>query len=300
MRIVVTDTTMSGMAMNPVAGPFERGSKMPEDRLEREIATWRLPDDRRPLLDRIESMVRPALFAGHFGVSFTRFVCGFQYHLGGEQDTRELADLAHVTRNDHILDVCCFLGGPAVQLAHQIGCKVTGVDVSVGTVVAANCIAGIAGLSDLARFVAADASSLPFPDASFSVVWCQGSLEHNQGWLSEFDRVLKSHGRLALTFQTRGPSAQSPGGPFSRWTLSDLEELLLEMGYKVERAQDITERDIEIGWKALDRKLTRLEGEFARALGEEWVHQAHRSFHEEIVAMRSGKWGNGRIIAAKT
>ena len=80
------------------------------------------------LQGRLEAMIRPALFAGHFGTSFTRCVCGLQYHLGGAQDTAELASLADISADDHVLDVCCLIGGPALQLAEQCGCRVTGID----------------------------------------------------------------------------------------------------------------------------------------------------------------------------
>jgi ubiquinone/menaquinone biosynthesis C-methylase UbiE len=247
------------------------------------------------LVDRINEIVRPALFAGYFGVSITRMVTGIQYHLGGEIDTRELAELVGVTPEDLVLDVCSFLGGSAVQLAEAYNCKVTGLDKSKNCVAASNRIAELVNLDRL-DFLVGDAASMPFEGACFTVVWSQASLDHDDRWLREFDRVLVPGGRLALTLAIRGtdPNEESP-----RWTLQDAVNRIKALHYQVDRVEDISERDIQIGWKALDEKLFQHHDMFAEALGEEWVRTAHRQFVEEIRKMREGRWGNGRIIAIK-
>lgn len=256
---------------------------------------WKLPDG-GTLLERIEKMIRPALWAGYFGSSAARFVCGLQYHLGGEKDTEDLARLASLTSNDHVLDVCCFVGGSAIQLADSFRCKVTGIDISEACIVAANRIAELSGLSHLAYFRMADAGNLPFEDGRFTVVWNQASLEHYGVWLREFDRVLVPGGRLALTFEigTNHPEEDSRG-----WRLQDVAHFVERLGYSIEHAEDITQRDIEIGWKPLDKRLSEQEEEFSRVLGEDWVQNAHKEFANEIERMRKGEWGNGRIVAQK-
>ena len=67
----------------------------------------------------------------------------------------------------------------------------------------------------------------------------------------------------------------------------------------MDHAEDITERDIELGWKVLDRKLSEKEGDFTAVLGKDWVRYAHREFAGEIKRMRQGSWGNARIVATK-
>jgi ubiquinone/menaquinone biosynthesis C-methylase UbiE len=255
------------------------------------LTNWTLPDG-QDLLDRVELMIRPALLAGHFGKSFTRFVSGLQYHLGGAQDTRELAQLAGLSDADRVLDVCCFIGGPAIQLADSIGCRVTGIDLDAAAIAAATRIADVTGLSRLLKFEVANAGDLPFSNESYSVVWNQCSLEPNEHWLQEFDRILESGGRFAFTFQRKGKSDQ-------RWTLDHMTSLLQGMGYVVTHADDITERDIEIGWKALDSKLSELESEFRSVLGDEWVKKAHQEFRSEVEKMKNGEYGNARIVATK-
>ncbi len=225
---------------------------MVDAKLQEMMSTWSLSDVGN-LQDRLEEMVRPALLAGYFGKSFTRFVSGLQYHLGGAQDTAELASLARVSANDHVLDVCCFIGGPALQLAE---------------------------LSSLVDFRVAKASALPFEDGAYTVVWIQCSLDSDELWLKEFDHVLAPGGRFAFTFQRRGNDDK-------RWTLAELTALLRGLGYNINHADDITQRDIEIGWRALDGRLSKREDVFSAALGPGWVRSARREFRRELENMES-------------
>jgi hypothetical protein len=81
--------------------------------------------------------------------------------------------------------------------------------------------------------------------------------------------------------------------------LQDAVKHIKALHYQVDHEENISERDIQIGWKALDEKLFQQHDVFAKALGEEWVRAAHKQFVEEIRKMREGRWGNGRIIATK-
>jgi ubiquinone/menaquinone biosynthesis C-methylase UbiE len=267
-------------------------------KLAKIIETWQSPhlDGPGSCLPAIEKMIFPALVQGFFGSSPTLIVSGLQYHLGGEQDTKELARLAGISHSDKVLDVCCFLGGPAIQLAESFGCQVTGIDRSENCIVAAQKISSLCRLDHLLEFYVADAQNLPFKGDQFSVVWNQGSLDHDEAWLKEFDRVLKPEGRLALTFAIRGknPNKDSP-----KWTLETIGKLVKKLGYSLDHLEDITARDIEIGWKGLIQELQRKEGTFVKALGKDWVQKAHQKFTDETEQMKAGIWGNGRMVATK-
>jgi ubiquinone/menaquinone biosynthesis C-methylase UbiE len=258
------------------------------------INNWKLPEG-DSLNQRINEMILPTLIKGFFGTSSTMIVGGVQYHLGEEKDTEELADLAKITSRDRILDVACFLGGPAIQLAERHNCKVTGIDISRKHVTAANKIASLCELNHLVNFQVADARNLPF-NREFTVVWSQCSLAHNDKWLQEFDKVLQKKGRIALTFAIKkdNPDKNSP-----KWALQDFAEKITNLGYSILHQDDITERDIEIGWKNPDKKLVKQKEVFTKAFGEEWVNKTHNKFLHEIQLMRRGQWGNGRIIAVK-
>jgi len=258
---------------------------------------WQLPAG-DTLLERVERMVNPHIWAGRFGESATIMVLGLQYHLGGHQDTTELAELCGIGTQDRVLDTCCFMGGPALQLAETYGCTVTGFDLWDAPLWAAQRIAQLCDLRDRLHYVKADAGAIPFRDESFSVVWNQCSLEHDPAWIGAFDHVLAPGGRMALTFQHCGKT-RDPDDPFGRWSIGDLCGRLQARGYAILHADDISERDIAIGWQAMINRLRSERKTFAARLGEEWVHQALSEFEGEIVRMRAGAWGNGRIVAQK-
>jgi hypothetical protein len=80
----------------------------------------------------------------------------------------------------------------------------------------------------------------------------------------------------------------------------DVVRFVEDLGYSVEHAQDITKRDIEMGWTVLEQKLAEREQEFTWLLGADWVRQAHAEFARGIAEMQRGEWGNGRIVARKS
>jgi len=249
-------------------------------------------------IEAVERMVQPVLLEGLFGTSYTRIISGLQYHLCGEFDTRELADLAGVKSDDIVLDQCCFIGGPAIQLAKEYGCKIVGIDLMESAIRAANKIAALTNLSSLINFQVADASNLPFQDNYFTVVWNKCSLSHDEKWIDELDRVLQPQGRMALTFQLAG-NQRNLDDSYGRWTLDDLENILKKKGYSIIDKTDITKRDIECGWLLLIKKLQDNKGLYTSAFGCEWVGKAQADFRVCINDFRSRKLGNGRIVAQK-
>jgi len=190
------------------------------------------------------------------------------------------------------------MGGPALQLSETYGCTVTGVDLWDTPLWAAQRIAHTCDMRDQLFYVKTNVATLPFSDASFSVVWNQCSLEHNPAWIAAFDRVLAPGGRMALTFQHCGKT-RDPADPFGRWSIEDLCGMLRARGYAIQHAEDISERDIEIGWREMIVRLERERAAYCRRFGDDWVRQARAEFEGEIARMRAGAWGNGRIVAQK-
>jgi len=105
--------------------------------------------------------------------------------------------------SSEILEVASGSGGPALFMARETGCRVTGVDLNDAGVAAANAAAADQGLSDHARFVQGDAREpLQFDDESFDAVVCIDSINHmydRAQVLGEWHRVLRSGGRLVFT-----------------------------------------------------------------------------------------------------
>ena len=90
--------------------------------------------------------VRRDTYGEDFGQS--SWVTGDEY--------RRFARLLELAAADHVLDVGCGSGGPALLLARELGCRVTGVDVNEAGVRAGRTLARQAGLDDTAHFLRAD------------------------------------------------------------------------------------------------------------------------------------------------
>ncbi|QFG03003.1 class I SAM-dependent methyltransferase [Tepidiforma bonchosmolovskayae] len=139
-----------------------------------------------------------------------------QFHMGGLRATRELARLAGVGPGDRVLDLGCGLGGPARVLAAEFGCEVTGVDLSPEFVRSAAVLTEACGLGERAAFRVADATALPFADASFDVVFTQHvvmNIADRRAFWSEAYRVLRPAGRFAFFDVIRGPNPAEPAYP---------------------------------------------------------------------------------------
>ena len=130
-----------------------------------------------------------------------------QFHSGGTEATRLLAQRAAITAADHVLDVGGGFGGPARLLAEQVGCHVTVVDLTEGYLRVGEKLTERAGLADLVEFQQGNALDLPFADNRFDVVWTQHAsmnIADKAGLYAQIHRVLRPGGRLALHDATLG------------------------------------------------------------------------------------------------
>ena len=125
-----------------------------------------------------------------------------QDHYGGYEATDTLARAGGFSREHRVLDVCCGLGGPARWIAHQIGCAVTGLDLTPSRIDSARRLTTRVGLERLVDFVQGDATAMPLPDGRFDRVYGQEAWVHipdKERLLAECHRVLKPGGILAFT-----------------------------------------------------------------------------------------------------
>jgi SAM-dependent methyltransferase len=113
------------------------------------------------------------------------------------------ADLAHVGRDSHVLEVGSGSGGPAVYLAAARGCRVTGIDINGHGIKNGERLAAAKGVADRVTLHVADASKpLPFPPATFDAVLSNDTMCHLTNRLevlAEWHRVLKPGGRMLFT-----------------------------------------------------------------------------------------------------
>lgn len=113
-----------------------------------------------------------------------------------------LIEKVHLAAGQTLLDVGCGVGRPAIRLSRRTGSSVTGITVSADQVARATRLADQNGVADRVRFQRADATMLPFDDASFDAAWAFESLLHmpdRMRVLREIWRVLRPGGRFVLT-----------------------------------------------------------------------------------------------------
>src|SRR5262249_7091058 len=157
-----------------------------------------------------------------------------------------------------VLDVGCGSGGPALFLARETGCRVTGVDVSEPGIQAGLTLARQAGLDGTVHFRRADACEpLSFPDGAFDAIVCMDAMCHmpDRGrLLGEWHRVLRPGGRMLYTdpVVVTGPvsngelATRSSTGYFEFCPPGVNERLIREAGVELVRTEDVTQNEVEV------------------------------------------------------
>lgn len=262
--------------------------------LQSAMDSWRLTDG-ADVQAQIAAMLERLLAARLLRASPCAVLLGEQYHLGGAEDTRRIAEALGVSDADRVLDLACYVGGPTRQLAREYGCRVLGVDISEEHVAIADRLTQLCRLADRVRFVCCDAESVPEPDGVFTAAWSQCSFPSDLSWLTEIHRLLVPGGRVVFTgLIRRGELSDS-----SRYSLGELRERVAALGFRVLSAEDISDFDLEYGWYPAKRKLRENEKRYCHLMGEAWVRQAHAELDIDIESWRSGREGNGRVLAVK-
>ncbi|MEP6594765.1 MAG: methyltransferase domain-containing protein [Ginsengibacter sp.] len=112
-----------------------------------------------------------------------------------------LAKHANILKGDMVLDAGCGLGGSAIWLVKNIGCKVTGISLSEQQVTQANVFAQKEAVEHLVTFRQNDYTNTGLADESFDVVWAVESVCHvrdKSEFIREAFRLLKKGGRLIV------------------------------------------------------------------------------------------------------
>jgi SAM-dependent methyltransferase len=175
-----------------------------------------------------------------------------EFHIRGRAATLELARAASVDSGKRVLDVGSGVGGSSRCLAREFGCRVTGVDLTDEYCRAAAMLSDRIGLSELVDYHQGDATNLPFPDASFDIVWTEHvamNIPDKPKLYREMYRVLKPGGTLAIHDILAGPSgpvlfpvpwARTPESSFLA-TPDEMRSLLEAAGFNVASWSDTTD-----------------------------------------------------------
>jgi ubiquinone/menaquinone biosynthesis C-methylase UbiE len=138
-----------------------------------------------------------------------------EFHIRGDVATKELIKLSAFTSHMHILDVGCGIGGSTRRLAHETGCRVTGIDLSDEYIDTAQRLTQLLNMQERVKFHATSALALPFDDNSFDGVWSlqmNMNVEDKLSWLKETYRVLKP-GERAVLYEVCGNKNSPPYFP---------------------------------------------------------------------------------------
>ncbi len=150
---------------------------------------------------------------------------------------------------DRVLELGCGVGHLIAWLGRHAPARYLGVDLSLTTVRAAR------DANSAQRFSAADAERLPFRDASFDRVACNGSGHHFldlPAALREAHRVLKPGGRLVMFEPIATPLANAVRGTLLRRSRF---ESPADLAHKHEFSRAIVERTLsEAGFREVSSR----------------------------------------------
>jgi cyclopropane fatty-acyl-phospholipid synthase-like methyltransferase len=163
-----------------------------------------------------------------------------------ENENKLLAKLAAIKQNDEVLDAGCGVGGSAIFLAKQFGCRVTGITLSKKQVDSCYKNAEKHSVSDHVKFICGNFTKMDFADETFDVVWAIESACYapdKKELLKEFKRVLKTGGRLIIAdgFLKDEVLSKRENRKFNKWInswgmpnlsrISEFQQYLNELNY---------------------------------------------------------------------
>jgi SAM-dependent methyltransferase len=239
--------------------------------------------------EQVLAQVREAAFGEDIGQN--SWVTASEY--------RRFIEALRLTSESHVLEVASGSGGPALHLARQAGCRVTGIDANPNGVATATRAATQAGLTLRLNFSVADATRpLPFDAETFDALLCIDSMNHfpaRSDLLLDWHRLLKSGGRAVFTdpvvvsgLVTNDELARrSSVGLFVFAPRGLNEELIVKAGFKLVSQLDLTENAALVSrrWREARQRfrddLLRIEGDERFDGVQEFLSEVHRLTSEK-------------------
>jgi ubiquinone/menaquinone biosynthesis C-methylase UbiE len=187
-----------------------------------------------------------------------------EFHVRGAAVSKELAESISL-EGATVLDVGCGLGGPCRMLADEYNCQATGIDLSNEYIRTAKELSKLVKLDSKTSFIQGDATSLPFDDNTFDVVWTQHvqmNIPDKNKLYSEISRVLKPGGHfLYYDILKKGEGEVNYPMPWAStsdmsflFKETDMDEYLTQYGLTKEQSNDQTQAGVNF-FNALVAKL---------------------------------------------
>ena len=119
----------------------------------------------------------------------------------------EMMQVANLTKQDHVLDAGCGVGGTLIHFAKKVGCTGVGITLTPHQADKANENAKKEGVDHLVSFQVMDYCETSFKDESFTLITGMESIcyaEPKMAFLKEAKRLLKTGGRIAIADNLQG------------------------------------------------------------------------------------------------
>jgi SAM-dependent methyltransferase len=124
-----------------------------------------------------------------------------EFHIGGREATAHAVAKMDLGAGMVVLDVGCGIGGAARYIAAQIGCRVTGVDLTPEFITAARRLTELTGLDGKIAFEVASALDMPFDDGAFDAaltLHVAMNIPERAALYGEIARVMKPGAALCI------------------------------------------------------------------------------------------------------
>lgn len=124
-----------------------------------------------------------------------------EFHIGGRKATERAVAKLSLSKDHHVLDIGCGIGGAARYMANLAGCRVTGIDLTPEFIAVAQGLTERTGLGDKVSFETASALDMPFEDATFDAaitLHVAMNIMDRNALYSEIGRVMKPGATLCI------------------------------------------------------------------------------------------------------
>jgi ubiquinone/menaquinone biosynthesis C-methylase UbiE len=213
-----------------------------------------------------------------------------EFHVRGRKATLEFARDVGFEKEMQVLDVGSGIGGASRFIAQEFGCHVTGLDLSAEYCRVAAGLTQRLGLDARVTFRQGNAVDIPFPDASFDIVWTQHAamnIPDKTRLYREIWRVIRPGGKLAVYDVLAGPGgdpyfpvpwAREPATSFLV-TSRQLLDIITETGFEVLVWRNVTD-ECRSWFRHMQEKMRKDSPPLGLhlLLGPEFRRMAHNQF----------------------